>query len=87
MDVTAPQTTISGGPPARTRAATARLTFRATESGSTFECKLDEGASRRCTSPQSYKGINKGSHTFQVRATDGAGNKDATPAKRVWRRT
>src|SRR5207249_6126345 len=37
-----------------------------------------------CTSPQSYSSLTAGSHTFQVRAIDTAGNVDATPASFSW---
>ena len=35
-------------------------------------------------SPQSYNGLANGSHSFQVRATDAAGNTDPTPASYDW---
>jgi hypothetical protein len=37
-----------------------------------------------CESPFKVK-TRKGKHLFQVRATDRAGNVDATPASRNWR--
>ncbi len=83
-DTTAPDTTISSGPTGTTSATTASFAFTATETGSTFECKLDAGAYAACTSPKDYTALSAGSHTFSVRATDAADNTDASPATRTW---
>ena len=83
-DTTPPDTTISSGPTGTTSATTASFAFTSTESASTFECKLDTGAWATCTSPKAYSGLTTGSHTFSVRATDAAGNTDASPATQTW---
>ncbi len=83
-DTTPPNTSISSGPAATTTSTSASLSFSATESGSSFECKLDSGSWSACTSPKSYSGLAVGSHTFSVQATDAAGNTDATPASQSW---
>ncbi len=83
-DTTPPQTQISAGPAATTTATTATLTFSSSESGSTFACKLDDGSWSSCPSPKSYSSLAVGAHQFSVRATDAAGNTDATPATRSW---
>jgi hypothetical protein len=83
-DPTAPETTINSGPSGLTASATASFTFSADEPGSTFACSLDGAAFSACSSPQAYSGLAQGAHSFAVRATDGAGNTDPTPASRSW---
>ena len=83
-DTAAPNTTITAQPNDPTNATGASFSFTATEGGSTFECQLDGGGWSSCTSPKSYSGLSQGSHTFEVRATDAAGNTDATPASFTW---
>ena len=43
-----------------------------------------QGAFAACTSLKSYSGLAEGSHTFQLRARDAAGNADQTPASHTW---
>jgi hypothetical protein len=83
IDTTAPDTTITASPAAVTNSTSASFSFTSTEAG-TFACKLDAVAFAACTSPQSYSALAAGSHTFQVQATDPAGNTDATPASFTW---
>ncbi|WP_272472766.1 right-handed parallel beta-helix repeat-containing protein [Baekduia alba] len=83
-DTTPPDTTITGGTNGKVSSTSASFTFAATESGSTFECRLDGGSWSTCTSPKSYTSLAAGSHTFDVRATDAASNTDATPASVTW---
>src|SRR5204863_524204 len=84
VDTTAPDTTITAAPPAVSNSSSASFSFTATEAGSSFACQLDTSAFALCVSPQSYSGLANGSHTFQVRATDPAGNTDPTPASYTW---
>jgi hypothetical protein len=83
-DSTPPQTSISSGPPAVTRATTTTFAFSSSESGSTFQCKLDSGAWGACVSPKGYSSIAPGLHKFSVRAIDPAANVDPTPATQSW---
>jgi glucose/arabinose dehydrogenase/PKD repeat protein len=84
VDATSPETKIDSGPPAFTNTASATFAFSSSEAGSTFECSLNGAAFASCSSPKTYTGLSDRSHTFKVRATDRAGNRDSTPAERVW---
>ena len=79
VDTVAPNTTIKS---VSVSGKSATFSFSASEAGGTFECRLDGGAWRGCSSPTSYGGLNHGNHSFRVRAIDAAGNRDATPALR-----
>ena len=59
------------------------LQLRRERGGSSFECQLDGGGYAACTSPQSYSSLADGSHTFEVKATDPAGN-TSSPADSTW---
>jgi matrixin len=83
VDLTPPETTITGGPSGPTPSTSATFSFAGSEPGS-FECRLDAGGFAACSSPKSYSGLSEGSHTFVVRAIDRAGNIDGTPASRQW---
>lgn len=83
-DTTPPDTTLLGGPSGTVEETSATFTFSSNESNVTFECAKDTGAFLACTSPKTYYGFADGPHSFRVRAIDGAGNPDPTPAARDW---
>src|SRR5207248_205034 len=83
-DTIPPDTSITAGPSGTVTSDSATFSFTATEAGSSFQCRLDGAAFSQCTSPTSYSGLAGGSHTFDVRAIDPAGNVDPTPATRTW---
>jgi len=83
VDATAPDTTVTK-PAKRTTKKKVKLVF-ASEAGATFECQVDGKAWRVCTSPLKLK-VKEGKHTVLIRATDAAGNVDATPAKVKFKR-
>ena len=83
-DTTAPKTSIDSGPSGTTTSTSASFQFSSSESGSSFQCRLDAGAWASCSSPKAYSGLAVGSHSFAVKATDAAGNADASPATRGW---
>ncbi len=84
LDIQAPDTTIQTGPAPLTNQNGANFSFISTEEGFTFECSLDQGNFTPCTNPATYNGLADNVHTFQVRATDQAGNTDQTPAVYIW---
>ncbi|MBL8204113.1 MAG: hypothetical protein JNM09_07780 [Blastocatellia bacterium] len=88
-DTVPPDTTITGNPTNPSNSSSATFTFtgsdNVTPAGSlTFQCQIDSGGFSACTSPRTYTGLADGSHTFQVRAVDAAGNTDPTPASYTW---
>lgn len=87
-DTVAPDTKIVAGP-VKIATSKASFTFKSTEPGSSFECKLSGKKAKKmlkafkpCESPQKYKGLRPGTYKFTVRAKDAAGNADESPAKR-----
>ena len=76
-------TTITGSPQPFAHDTSATLTFTSTKAGR-FECSLDASGWARCTSPKSISGLGEGTHAFQVRAIDPAGNVDPTPDTYAW---
>jgi len=73
-DTTAPTVKITKAPKAKSTSTTAKFKFKANEAGSTFQCKLDKGKFKKCSSPKTYKKLKPGKHVFKVKATDKAGN-------------
>jgi hypothetical protein len=69
----------------------ARFRFTSSEGMSEFECRLRGGKRsqrrwRACESPRTYSvRARKRKYVFQVRAIDGAGNRDGTPARARFR--
>jgi hypothetical protein len=81
-----PSTQIDDGPPSTTSDRSARFSFSATGGDARgFECQLDGGAYRSCNSPRRYSGLERGRHTFRVRALGSGGRRDSSPASYSWR--
>jgi len=82
VDATAPGTTLIAGAPDISAATDHAFAFTASEPAS-FQCRLDiarGGTWEGCGSPRSYGALSDGLHTFEVRAVDGVGNTDTSPA-------
>jgi hypothetical protein len=60
------------------------FSFTSTESGSTFQCAFGNALFAACASPDAVDVPGSGAHVFRVRAIDGAGNVDPTPAVYRW---
>src|SRR5690349_12672642 len=77
------ETTITDAPPEFSNDGTAIFKFSANRDDAQFQCSIDGLPSMPCTSPFS-KALGDGTHSFSVRATDGDGNSDDTPAEHLW---
>ena len=80
--ISPPQTTITAGPSGETKDRTPTFKFHSSEAHSTFQCRVDDGAWKSCTSPRTLGKLSFGKHVFKVRARDAVGTPDPTPAKR-----
>lgn len=76
-------TTITAAPSGSVASSAASFSFSGSEPGG-FQCQLDGGGFSNCTSPMSYSGLAAGAHVFDVRATNGSGDTDPTPATAAW---
>lgn len=90
VDTTAPETTVTDAPAATIGTGSATFGWASSESPSTFECRLSAAgqgtAWQACDgSSKAFSGLGDGTYAFEVRATDAAGNTDATPASRTVR--
>jgi hypothetical protein len=81
VDTVAPETAIVSGPAGETTDTTATFAFSGDEDAA-LECAFDADALAPCTSPVTRHELTPGAHVFRARATDRAGNVDATPAER-----
>jgi dienelactone hydrolase len=75
-----PETTITDEPPEATNSTTASFSFESDEPGSTFLCRFTGAAFASCSSPYTRTGMKERTWTFEVKAVDGNGNVDPTPA-------
>ncbi|MDD5224297.1 MAG: hypothetical protein PHE84_09915 [bacterium] len=83
-DTTPPETTITSYPSNPTNQVTATFEFTCNEGSCTYDCQIDSGGWISCASPIIYSGLFEGDHTFEVKAWDGSGNVDLTPAIYSW---
>jgi hypothetical protein len=85
-DTVPPDTAIDSGPSpgSTTGDSTPTFGFSSNESGASFECRYDSDPFASCSGPGATHtpggALPDGAHAFSVRAIDGAGNRDFTPA-------
>lgn len=76
-----PETVLQSGPSGTISSNTPSFTFSSPQAGAIFECRLDSGPFSPCSSPYVPAPLGEGQHMFEVRAKDGAGHTDPTPAQ------
>jgi DNA-binding beta-propeller fold protein YncE len=77
-----PQTSLSAGPSGTTSDNTPTFAFASDTPGASFECQIDVSPFFDCASPYTTYALADGPHRFRVRAVDGFGHTDPTPASR-----
>jgi hypothetical protein len=86
VDTTPPGTTIDFGPTGTIADDTPTFAFESDDNGASFECSIDDPDNfAPCSGPghtHTTTALADGPHTFRVRAVDGVGNADPTPASR-----
>jgi len=91
VDNTPPDTQITGGPSGEIQETSATFTFTGTDNltpvaSLAFAWRLDGAAfgAFSAATTASFTSLAEGSHTFEVKARDLAGNEDPTPASRMF---
>jgi hypothetical protein len=90
IEGTSPETKITKAPPGIRRlgvghrSTQVRFAFSSSRPGSDFACRIDGQPFHPCESPEKLS-VGLGRHRFEVYATDQLGNRDASPARRIFR--
>ena len=86
-DATPPETELLSTPAAQAGVQGNEFSFTGSDTMSgrwRSECSVDGSPFFTCTSPYALGSLAGGSHAFQVRSVDNAGNVDPTPASHAW---
>lgn len=88
-DKTAPDVTLTSQPCSLgtfcyVAGTSATFEFLVNEPGVRIECSFNQAAYATCSSPVEYKDLAAGNYSLLIRATDGAGNGDLSPAVATW---
>ncbi|MDQ1713440.1 MAG: large repetitive protein, partial [Frankiaceae bacterium] len=87
VDTTAPDSTITSGPPAVTRENVGTFEYSATDAIAGvdhLECSFDDEPFFECTTPYVATDRGDGIHNLRIRGVDNLGNVEGTPARRQW---
>lgn len=80
-----PSLRLRSHPRKRTRSARATFSFAYDGKAAGFRCRLDRKRPRPCKSPERYRDLAPGAHTFRVFAVDRAGHAVAKAVSFSWR--
>jgi glucose/arabinose dehydrogenase len=80
-----PRIQLHRHPPKKAPGSTATFGFSATQPVAGFHCRLDRKPVRSCRSPQTYRHLGPGWHTFKVLPVDGHGKDAAKAASFHWK--
>ncbi len=82
-----PRTRITFAPAAKTRSRNPvfRFTDSTGQSGTRFQCKVDRGQWRPCSSPLRLKRLSRGRHVLEVLATNAVGTVEPAAVRRVFK--
>jgi hypothetical protein len=82
-ETTPPQASITSGPSqgSAINNPTPTFKFASTEAGSTFQCRVNAGSFKSCTSPHTLPPLADGTRTFAVKAIDAPGNVSAVVSR------
>jgi hypothetical protein len=72
-----PPPSLTSKPPTVTASTSATFAFTDDEATASYVCRLDGAAFSACTTPKAYAGLAAGSHAFDIKARDAAGNESA----------
>ncbi|PIU15088.1 hypothetical protein COT20_02170 [bacterium (Candidatus Gribaldobacteria) CG08_land_8_20_14_0_20_39_15] len=84
LDTLPPETIIEQSPGTSTNQTQSAFVFSSNEAGANFLCKLDVAAWQDCASSTVFSGLNEGTHSLDVKATDLAFNTDESPVQYNW---
>ena len=77
-------TTINSHPAPLSNVTDPSFSFSSNKSDVSYQCRLDEGPWKSCSSPELFPGQSEGQQTLEVRGSDPAGDIEASPPSYSW---